>query len=152
MKLHLLIPLVAALSVLSNTKAWAAGDATAHVALFSGATIHYGHAAPTFGLEAEYLVPGTGGILGVGPLFETVLDTHTIGIAAAILTLHPFAGVRVLAGPGVEYVEGHTAVLVRGGLGYDFHIDRFSITPLASLDYIEGSFAQVYGLAFGVGF
>ncbi|MFC2130534.1 hypothetical protein ACFLSQ_03790 [Bacteroidota bacterium] len=48
--------------------------------------------------------------------------------------------------------EFKTHFLFRMGVGYDYHIDIFSISPSVSIDFINGGTALVYGVAFGMSF
>ncbi len=124
-----------------------------HLAVFGGATIHHGHAAPTFGVEYEFRLPVWQYRLGVGPIVEGIFDTSTASIIAPAAFLHPWGGLKLLAAPGVEATSGHAAFLVRGGLGYEFHLGSWSLTPLAQFDWVfGGGLAQVYGLSVGYGF
>ena len=74
---------------------------------------------------------------------ETVIDTsnHTNKISKKEITL---------SGSTESEIEKH--FLLRLGVGYDFHIRSFSITPTLNFDIIQGKASMVYGIAFGLGF
>lgn len=70
------------------------------------------------------------------------------------LVIHPWAGLKFLAVPGVEYQKGPgTHFAFRAGVGYDIHIGKvLSLTPIVNFDIVNGHVAEVFGLGIGAGF
>lgn len=151
-----------------------------HIAVFGGLTtnLELKHTDPTFGIDYEFRLPMWNEIMGVGVFAEAVLAEHTEYIAGGLLFIHPIGGLKFFAGGGairlehevhsdpaihkIKYDgflssdEASTEILykplIRGGIGYDFHIGLLSIGPLFAVDYFDKHFALVYGLSFGIGF
>jgi hypothetical protein len=54
---------------------------------------------------------------------------------------------------GGEPDEDETYLLLRIGIGYDFHIgERFGVVPNVNLDFVDHEEVWVYGVAFTYGF
>ncbi|MDH4262225.1 MAG: hypothetical protein OEV78_04175 [Spirochaetia bacterium] len=131
-----------------------------HLSLFLGVTseLEKNVHAFTAGLDYEYRLPFLNRLLGVGALTDfAFFPEQTNAIFAGFVGIHPIGGLKILLAPGVETVFGlhpHTAFLGRVSLGYDIMISNFSITPIASVDYIPETKAVslVYGLSAGIGF
>lgn len=123
-----------------------------HVAAFGGVTLAEGHLAPTVGAEYEYRLPWHEGLLGIGAVWEGVIDDGLIHVAVLPVTVHPVAELKLFLGPGIEAVHGHVEPLGRIGAGYDLWLGPVALTPLASLDLAAGHLVQVYGVAVGTGF
>lgn len=98
-------------------------------------TIH-----PPLGDLKFYFAPG---IMFGDKVVETPVNTHDVRF-----NKKPVIQTEV-AGP--VQTEFKTHFLFRIGLGYDFHIDRFAISPTVAFDVIEGKFSAVYGLTLGMG-
>ena len=62
-------------------------------------------------------------------------------------------GFKVAAGPGVEKKtkKNKTLFLFHLTGGYDWHVDRWSFGPIATIYFIE-DYSQTYYLGFGVGY
>lgn len=127
-----------------------------HVALFAGATSFETEWTPHFtvGADYEFRLPFLDGLLGIFASGEVVVVEGTPLIFTAGLTVHPIGGLKILAGAGTEFHAEHPEpeFLVRGGLGYDFHLGMISLGPAAFVDYADGHVALVYGLSAGVVF
>lgn len=120
-----------------------------HAALFVGATVHDSHVYPTVGLDYERLfLPQLGAVV----FGELVISDPLAQIAGAGLAYHPIAPVKLAALGGVEHADGHSAFLARGTLEYAFHAGAVSISPSASVDYVDEAFIYVLGAAVGMGF
>ena len=129
-----------------------------HIGLFLGATTHLGaHSSTVFTAGLDYerrIVP----IFGAGILLDFPMDfahSEYPVIAAIPLSLHPFAGLKITVAPGIEYAHNTVEFLIRGGLGYDIHVGKYTVTPTVSYDYIVSAHptsALVYGIAIGRGF
>lgn len=103
----------------------------------------------TIGIDYEYRLSW---LWGIGALFDYVGRDARASVAAAGVFLHPVAGLKLLAAPGLEHHEGENEFLFRLGLGYEFEIGRWALTPGASVDFVDGDEAYVYGLYIGRGF
>ena len=153
-----------------------------HLALFGGATtnLEVKHTDPTAGIDYEFRLPFWDNVIGIGIFGEAVFAEHIEFLAGGLIIVHPIAGLKVFAGGGAVRVE-HTVQsipetiplkiksdrilangseetevkfepLIRGGIGYDFHFEQFSIGPVVSADYINKNTLLVYGLSLGIGF
>jgi hypothetical protein len=95
--------------------------------------------------------------IGAAFEMETFGDNHDrYGILAVPVSYFVTPSWRVFVAPGVEFGESWKAedAMVRLGTGYTFELTkRFSITPEAQVDFVEGG-KQVYvlSLAFGIAF
>lgn len=80
----------------------------------------------------------------------------SIGLGA---TVHPYAGLYFLIGPGIEIVDrkdegNEESFIFRLGVGYDFELTpRWSLAPEFNVDFVSGGDnALVYGLVLGYAF
>ena len=121
-----------------------------HAAVFMGATTEDSHTHFTVGVDYEYRFVSE---FGVGAFYEHIFGTPDINIVGAPFFWHPIPEGKILVAPGGEFKEGHSAFLVRTGLGYDIALDPVTFTPSFFVDFIEGGHeAFVYGIAVGYGF
>ncbi len=67
------------------------------------------------------------------------------------VSLHPSGGLRLMAGPGVEFAEDHDSSLFRLGAGYEFEAGGpWTLAPEIVVDFISGGGTTwVAGLALG---
>ena len=129
------------------TAAEAAGDGgyhPHHVAVFVGGTdsAHEGSGV-SLGIDYEYRWHQN---FGVGVLAEYADLNHAAWIVGVPLFVHPYRGLKLLVMPGVEFTNNHSNFLTRVGVGYDFHIGDWSITPSANVDFVAGANNLVFGL------
>ena len=119
--------------------------------LLLGNTHDDGENGFTVGLGYEYRVNQ---FFGVGGLVEWVRDELREWVFAVPLVLHPYKGWRFIVGPGiqVERATSNKDFLFRVGTGYEFEIDRWSITPEFNFDIVDGEGIAVFGVSFGYGF
>jgi hypothetical protein len=143
---------------------FAAGDN--HAGLFLGATTLDDETDFTLGLDYERLTGLAGGTIGYGVLLDNNFAEKNIFIVGLPVFWHPWQGLKLLVAPGYEFKEGggtdkttgkkkkaKQKYLTRVGVGYDFHVDSYSIGPIVSVDLIDGGdTGVVYGLAVGTGF
>jgi hypothetical protein len=108
----------------------------------------------TLGAEYEYrFIPK----LGVSAAVEWVFESDGREFVFVVpVVYHVAAGLRLLAGPGLEHAED-TSFLFRVGVNYAFEFgDRYAIIPSLEFDFINGedsvTEAVVYGVNFGVSF
>ncbi len=140
-----------------------------HAALFLGATTTMSEHSTTLftaGLDYEFRLPFAHNMFGIGLgaeyLYGEEVQEFIFGVP---IFIHPFAGVKLNVAPlyamaGHEHVDhdGHTEVEwsnhfgFRGGLAYDIHLGKFSISPTFNADFFDGNVSLVYGLGFGLGF
>lgn len=134
-----------------------AADHPHHIALFAG---YATESKPPkddvngFALGLEYVYRfhsswGIGGVIeGLGQ------DTIRNVLVVVPVSWHPVAGLRLVAGPGMEFTPKKDKWALRIGAGYNFHLsDHWSLSPELFLDLIEtGENTWVAGLALGYGF
>lgn len=120
-----------------------------HAAVFVGATVHDSHAYPTVGVDYERLFNAHVGAVLLG---ELVLSDPMAQIAGLGLAYHPIAPIKIAALGGVEHADGHAAFLVRGNLEYAIHAGAVTVSPSASVDYVDEEIVYVLGAALGMGF
>ena len=150
------------------------GHHARHLAVFSGVTRASGESDFTLGADFEYRLPHFEGLLGVGALVDATFGDGGHVIVAAPLFVHPHGGVKLVAAPGIERVDGggkghggdhagkalaggggkgsHTEFLFRLGVGYDLHLGGWSLTPAYNVDFVDGHRASVIGVNVGFGF
>ena len=121
------------------------------IELFLGDSLEHGNHLFTAGLVYEYRPIH---ILGIGAFWEFAhKEFDKFGIP---LFIHPYKGFRFVLAPGLDYAkEEHNKFLFlfRTGIGYEFEIGRWSITPEINYDFVEeGENALVFGVSFGWGF
>ncbi len=121
-----------------------------HIAVIIGNThTEHGEDAFTIGLDYEYRVSS---LIGVGVLGEYAagdIDTWVVGVPFA---LHPVAGWRLTAMPGLEIHEGESAFLFRTGVGYEFELNEFTVMPEINADFVDGETNLFFGASIGVKF
>ena len=93
---------------------------------------------------------------GAGATVEA-LGHETVRDVVLILTaeFHAAAGLRLIAGPGIEFAPEHDEFVVRAGAAYDFDLGETGLTlaPETYVDFIEnGKRTWVVGVALGYGF
>ena len=146
---------VAAAFVLPASNVFAGEGAKNHVALVGAITeFDSGVTDPTIGIEYEYLTPLWNGRIGVGAAYEVIIGDHDENVTVAVVNavVHPWKSSKVILGVGQESGHGVSHSLTRVGLGYDFHVDKFSVGPIFSADFVDGHTNYVIGGAVGMGF
>jgi len=103
----------------------------------------------TIGLEYQHRFSRA---WGLALAFEYVGGGARNWMAGLGPVLHPVAGLELYAGPGFEHNEGENEFVFRVGLGYDFEVGRWSLTPAFNLDFVDGEHTYVYGAYVGRGF
>ncbi|MFP4528576.1 MAG: hypothetical protein ACLFQX_08510 [Candidatus Kapaibacterium sp.] len=151
-----------------------------HLGVFVGAAsnLEYEYTDLAVGVDWEFFLHGTSPSLGIGLMAEVVLADHMEYIAAVPVFVHPWAGLKFWVAPGAIYAHPHevhtddtghkffrrdrpqvgdegtseawTNFLLRVGVGYDFHVDEYSIAPTVSADIFKSQVAIVWGVTFGV--
>lgn len=125
-----------------------------HVDLFLGAVSRFEGGEKdhgmALGLEYEYSLSQR---WGIGGLIEGVTAGHGRQLAmVAPLTWHPWRGLKLSLGPGMEFVEGEAEFLGRASIGYEFRWGRWELIPEISGDFGREAQSLVYGLGIGLGF
>lgn len=142
-----------------------------HVGVFVGATsnLKANHTDLTIGLDYEYRANTH---LGVGLIGDYIMGEHTEILIMAGVFYHPTNALKLYLANGFtiaresEELEGDSNSshkkeaedrtvsnhVLRLGMGYDFHLGRFSVTPTVAWDLITGDSSFAYGLTFGIGF
>lgn len=153
-----------------------------HMGMFLGATsgmYEHGETGFTVGLEYERLLNSTSPIMGIGLLFEAVMMEETEFVVGVPIFVHPYKGFKFFVSPNMIFRgEEETAIadnadkhtikfqsdaeenvihstekfFIRMGMGYDFHFEKFAVSPTISFDLIESNTYLVYGIGFGYSF
>ncbi len=115
------------------------------------ANTHTQHGDNAFTLAASYNYRFSE-IASVGILGEHAFDPLNIWVVGIPLKLYPGHGWVLTAMPGAEIHNGHEEPLFRVGVGYEFEMDGFSITPEFNVDWVDNEVEYVIGVSFGFGF
>ena len=144
-----IVPLSAASAEESGEKPDQEETSRNRMELFLGNTHDEGEDAFSVGVTYEYRFRK---LIGLGALWEYADGDFDKWIAGVPFFLHPYKGLRFEVAPGVEHAESDNEFLVRLGVGYEFEIGRWSITPEFNMDFVDGEESIVYGISFGYGF
>ena len=128
-----------------------------HLAVFTGATTNFDHESTDFtlGVDYEYRLSE---VFGIGLFGEMIFADHEETLVGVPFFFHiKNSPLKIVLAPGIAILEDHHGdkyeeFLLRGGIGYDIHLDAFSITPTVNVDVIDGNTSLAYGIAFGIGF
>jgi hypothetical protein len=128
-----------------------------HAALFLGFANHEAedHRATdvAVGAEYEWRLPAWHHTIGIGPIVEVTMANHAAVSSLAAAYLHPWRGLKLFAGGGVERNEGESHGLFRGGFAYDVHLGHHGcVTPLGSVERVENHTAVLAGMTIGYAF
>jgi hypothetical protein len=86
--------------------------------------------------------------LGAGAFGDVAFANETSTVLGGGIFVHPADRWTLLAGPGVEFADGESDVIVRVGGWYAIPIDRYRLAPTAWID-LGGDAAVFLGLSFG---
>ena len=89
---------------------------------------------------------------GVGVAVERLSGDHLRETVVVLpVSLHPSGGLRLMAGPGIEFAEEGNESLWRLGAGYEFEIGApWTLAPEIVVDFISGGDSTwVAGIALG---
>lgn len=103
----------------------------------------------TIGLDYEYRFSRAWGLVTAFEWVGGDARNWMVGIGPAF---HPVAGLKLFGGPGFEHNDAENEFIFRVGLGYEFDVGRWSLTPAFNLDFVDGEQTYVYGLYVGKGF
>ena len=119
--------------------------------LFLGNTHDEGENDFTIGIGYEYRINQ---MFGIGVLFEGLRSDVRELIIMVPLYLHPYKGWRFVLAPALELEEEtrDKEYLTRVGVGYEFKVDRWAITPEFNLDFAGRGAVPVFGVSFGYAF
>ena len=132
-----------------------------HIALLVGVSIvdEGSETFSTVGFDYEYKPVLFDKTIGIVTLVDFGLRAAFYTAFASGITAHPFAGLKVLAAPGVEVVKSHAGhdaevnIFTRFGAAYDFHVNSWTVSPAFNIDLINGSHvAYLPGVSVGIGF
>jgi len=129
-------------------------DARNHFGLFAGGATRFeeGEKLHGFAVGMEY-ERRISVHWGVGGLAEALAGGEGRALALVIpMSWHPWRGLRLAAGPGIEVNEGSAEFLGRISAGYDFEVRRLSIAPEISADFGRGVQTLTYGITLGLRF
>ena len=88
----------------------------------------------------------------VGVLVEHAFDPLDSWVVGVPFKLYPGEGWVLTAMPGIELEGGEEEPLFRIGVGYEFELDGYSLTPEINADYVDSDVAIVLGLSIGFSF
>ena len=128
-----------------------------HAALFVGVSSLQTHAHRsadlTIGAEYELRLPIAHRAFGIGPIVEMIIADQTSIASLGTAYLHPWRGIKLFAGAGLEHAHGENHGIWRGGVAYDWHLgDGACVTPTGSVDRVEAHTVLVAGITIGYGF
>jgi hypothetical protein len=125
-----------------------------HASLFLGGATrfedHHDETGLAIGVDYEYRVNKLWGVMG---LFEGVVTDHSREtVLLAGVAFHPYQGLRLGAGPGVEFSHGSGEFAFRLGAAYGFELGRWTLSPELAGDFTRESETLVFGVSLGRGF
>ena len=118
------------------------------LALFIGITDDRGDDVFSLGLDYEYKFSE---VFGIGGLLDHAGGDVRTWVVGVPIFAHPVGGLVVLLAPGIEHQDdGDNEALVRLGAGWDFELgERFVVTPVVNVNFVDGDKVYVYGVEFG---
>ncbi|MFC1581075.1 hypothetical protein ACFL4N_09250 [Thermodesulfobacteriota bacterium] len=121
-----------------------------HMGLFLGNTQEDHEDGITVAADYEYRLTKQ---VGLGGIAEYIGGDFDAMVFAGLFYVHPYKGLRLVLGPGLETGGSETKYFFRAGVGYRFHVGKgWSITPEVNVDLFERDDAFVYGVSVGRGF
>jgi hypothetical protein len=122
-----------------------------HVAIFLGNTHDYhGNDAFTVGVDYEYRLTD---LFGIGGVIDHAGGNINSTVVGGGLFTHPWKDLRLATILGNEHQNDHNELLVRLGVSYDFHTEKWILTPVINVDLLESGHQNwVYGVAVGKAF
>jgi hypothetical protein len=99
--------------------------------------------------ESTVISIGWSSFLGI-PMMRVKMGS-LLGCAVPLF-IHPYKDWIFILAPGFDYRQDRHDFLFRAGVAYEFEIDRWSISPLFNVDFVDGEQVLVYGVSFGYGF
>lgn len=116
------------------------------LSVFIGGTTNTDATAFTIGLDYQYRINK---LIGVG----LVLDYATQEIKSLLLAPAAFLHLwhfEIVVAPGAEFSGDEVSFVFRTGIGYEFELNRFTISPSLLFDTERNEKESlVYGVAFG---
>lgn len=128
-----------------------AGDAHPHhIAVATGVAQHHGEKSLYLGVDYLYRFKND---FAAGVFFEDVSGDFDLRAFGLIFGKYFSNGLKLGVGPGVEKKidKDETLYLFHVSGGYDWHADRWSFGPVATIDFIEDN-NKTYYLGFAVGY
>ena len=145
------VALASTLSTLAHAEEHHAseGEHKNHLSLFLGNTHEEGEDEFTIGLDYERRLDE---FWGIGGLVDHAGGEFDTTVLAVPLFFHPHKRWRLLLAPGVEIHNGDSEFLIRAGVGYEFEVNEWTVSPEFSVDRVDNEYIQVFGLSIGRGF
>jgi hypothetical protein len=161
--------------VLFNFKLFAKEDRRAEIAHNHHLAAYMGSAFETkdnasfavFGLEYEFRPPVFSNDFGFGGLAEYIHAEKAEYVLGVPLYWHPSHLLKVFAAPALSFSDkeelkrdpitmqleksesSQTHFMIRIGAGADFHINRVSLSPIISADFMDSKTILNIGVSFG---
>jgi len=128
-----------------------------HFGVFLGATTELEEDKDThFTLGIDYTRRITNnGRWGLGVFGEAIFANHTEWLFGIPLYFYPTNKLWLRAGPGVEFhkkkkesgKETEAEFLIRTGIGYSIELNKFTIAPSFSVDFLRNKTSLVWGIS-----
>jgi len=132
-----------------------------HLGIFIGATSSLEKKSTNFTLGADYVRRfSSTSPWGIGFIGEAIFAEHTEWVFGIPAYYYVEDIIWIRSGPGIEILKeesGHSLdtkieFLYRIGLGHDFELGKFTITPSVDLDLVHHHNSVVWGVSIGKGF
>ncbi len=120
-----------------------------HLSIFLGNTHEKGEDEFTIGVDYERRLNA---LWGIGGLIDYAGGRFDTTVIAVPLFFHPDRHWRLLLAPGIELHGGDSEFLVRAGIGYEFEVNEWTLSPEFSVDRVDGEYVKVIGVSIGRGF
>lgn len=125
------------------------GEHKHRLSVFLGNTHEEGEDEFTIGIDYERRLNAS---WGIGGLIDHAGGKFDTTVLAVPVFFHLDRHWRLLVAPGVEIHSGDSEFLVRAGIGYEFEVYEWTVSPEFSVDRVDGEYIQVFGLSVGRGF
>jgi hypothetical protein len=90
----------------------------------------------------------------LGPSIEVTDTSGEPTLLIAVFNLHPWRDLKLIFGPGVEWVNGEENAALGGLVGFHF-AGRYSVAPVYHADWADWAddeWTHTIGVDFGIGF
>jgi len=114
-----------------------------------GGSFDRGGDGPALGGTYEYRKRGK---VGFGGFADVAFGNDTSTVVGGAVFVRPEERWGLMAGPGVEFINGNTNVLARIGGWYEFPMDEFTISPIGWIDLDSDDVSFFIGVALGLRF
>lgn len=121
-----------------------------HASIFLGNTTDYkAHNAFTLGVDYEYRINKRWGLVALADHAAGEIDATVIAAGAM---LHVLKALRLQAAPGLDLHHKNAEFVIRFGILYDIHVEKWTLSPCMYVDVLELDQNHIFGIGFGRGF